>query len=262
MKRISIALAGLLMFCSQAFAGSLNGIWWNKNESGWGVNFSQQADVIFASMFVYRANGQPVWYVATMRSTVSAAGTFSGDLYETTGPYFGAGNFNPGSVVARRVGTMGFTTASGVSGTLTYNVDGIFVTKTIEPQPLAQILIGATYAATIQGVPQNSCPMIQNPAGATRVVLSGTTFQLQNSLGQTLCTASGGYTQAGDRFTFVASNPSCLSGSGTMVVLDLKGEGIAAVINSVAFLTGAITIQNTAQTCSSLYLMAGVNLTP
>ena len=260
MKRISVALVGLLMFCSQAWAGGFNGIWWNKSESGWGINFSQQADVIFASMFVYRATGQPVWYVATMRSTAAAPGTFGGDLYETTGPYFGAASFNPGSVTARRVGTMGFTSSSGINATLSYNVDGVPVTKSIEPQPLATIALASTYGVTFIGAPQNNCPMNQNLASASRAVLSGNSFQLQNSSGQTLCAATGAYTQAGDRYVFVANNPSCLVGSGILTIIDLKGEGIAAVINSVAFLTGVISIQNSTQTCSNTHVMAGVNL--
>jgi hypothetical protein len=260
MKRFFVALFGLLMLCSQAFAGGFNGIWWNKSESGWGINFSQQAEVIFASMFVYRATGQPVWYVATMRSTAAVPGTFSGDLYETTGPYFGAASFNPGNVTARRAGTMGFTSSSGINGTLSYNVDGVVVTKVIEPQPLATIALASTYAVTLIGAPQNNCPMSQNLAGASRVLLSGNSFQLQNAAGQAICSATGAYTQAGDRYVFLANNPSCLVGSGIFTVIDLKGEGIAAVINTVAFLTGVISIQNSAQTCSNTHLMAGVNL--
>jgi hypothetical protein len=265
-KQFRIGLAGLLMFCSQvmfssqAFAGSISGIWWNKNESGWGINFSQQSATVFASMFVYRANGQPVWYVSTMRNTSTAAAAFSGDLFETTGPFFGAGAFNPAGVVARRVGTMSFTATPPYNGTLSYNVDGVAVTKIIEPQPLSGTPLASTYSVTMAASPSNSCPILNNPNLASRVILGTNSVQFLNATGQVICSASGGYAQSGPQYTFVGNNPTCLSGTGSLVILDLKGEGIVGVSNVPVFLSGAAVIQNTAGSCASIYYMAGINL--
>lgn len=261
MKRLIFALIALLMYGTQAFAGNLGGIWWNKNESGWGVNFSQQADVIFASIFVYRPSGQPVWYVSTMRSTTNAPGTFGGDLFETTGLYFGAGPFIPSAVSARRVGAMNFVATSGTSGTLNYTVDGVSITKSIEPQPLAPSILNGTYAATILGLSSNNCPLTASPANANRVTISNNnTFQLSTSSGQAICSGTGTFTQAGERYTFVANNPSCLTGGGTLTLLDLKTDGIAAISNVNEFVTGVIVIVNSNRTCDSSFFFAGVNV--
>jgi hypothetical protein len=58
---------------------------------------------------------------------------FSGDLYQTTGPYFG-GAFNPSAVGYRRVGTLTFDATDGNSARLTYTVDGTPVAKNVTRQ--------------------------------------------------------------------------------------------------------------------------------
>lgn len=260
MRRFLLALAALSFFCTQAFAGSINGIWWNKNESGWGINFSQQSTTVFASMFVYRANGQPVWYVSTMQVSAASAAAFSGDLFETTGPYFGGGAFNPAGVVARRVGTMNLTVNPPYAGTLTYNVDGVAVTKIIEPQPLAPTPLASTYGVTTAAPAGNNCPISNNPNLANRVVLGTNSVQFLNATGQPICSATGGYTQSGPLYTFVGNNPTCLTGTGTLVILDLKGEGVVGITNAPLFMSGVAVIQNSAASCTSVYFMSGVNL--
>src|SRR5581483_4632273 len=84
-------------------SSDLSDIWWNPAESGWGVQFIQSKNVIFATLFVYNQSGQPTWYAATM--TQSAGLVWSGALYSSSGPYFGA-PFNPSAVAGRQVGTM------------------------------------------------------------------------------------------------------------------------------------------------------------
>jgi hypothetical protein len=78
--------------------GSIPGVdytdlWWNPNESGWGMAIAQQAANIFLAWYVDNA-GKPVWYVAS--GTVSG-NACSGPLYRTTGAPFGP-TFNPGAV--------------------------------------------------------------------------------------------------------------------------------------------------------------------
>ena len=34
-------------------------LWWNANESGWGVNVNHQGSIIFATLFTYASNGSP-----------------------------------------------------------------------------------------------------------------------------------------------------------------------------------------------------------
>src|SRR6185503_19971412 len=42
---------------------SYQGLWWNPNESGWGVNIAQQGDVWFAAWYTYDRSGKPTWFV-------------------------------------------------------------------------------------------------------------------------------------------------------------------------------------------------------
>ena len=73
MKMLTVARRALLaLLCSCSFATAtvltpnFSDLWWNPSESGWGLNRSQQADVIFLTLFVYGPNSQAVWYSATL----------------------------------------------------------------------------------------------------------------------------------------------------------------------------------------------------
>lgn len=129
-------------------------MWWVPSESGWGANVIQQGDTLFVTLFVYGQNGTPTWYVSPATTYQGNFGgqQFSGTLYRTTGPYFGAGFFNPGNVAVTAVGTLTFNAPFVASATLTYSVDGVNVTKFVQRQTwrtenLAGSYIGATVGA-------------------------------------------------------------------------------------------------------------------
>ena len=43
---------------------NVQGLWWkDASESGWGVNLTQQGDVLFATWFTYDEQGQGMWLV-------------------------------------------------------------------------------------------------------------------------------------------------------------------------------------------------------
>jgi hypothetical protein len=115
---------------SRTSATNYTDMWWNSSESGWGVNVTQQGDVIFATLFTYAADRQGVWYVLA-NAPRQGDGSYFGDLYRTTGPAFNAAPFNPGAVNAVPVGTMRFRFTSGTTATLEYTVNGVSVTKQI-----------------------------------------------------------------------------------------------------------------------------------
>src|SRR4051812_7004477 len=75
-------------------------LWYIPTESGWGANVVQQGNTMFVTLFVYGSNNQPTWFVASAVTQTggSTSGTFSGPLYQTTGPYFANGGFNSASV--------------------------------------------------------------------------------------------------------------------------------------------------------------------
>jgi hypothetical protein len=106
-------------------------LWWNPNESGWGVNVVHHGSVIFATLFTYDAAGQGKWFVLS-HADQSTTGAFSGALYATTGSAFNASAWAATTPTA--VGTMSFNFTSGNAGTLAYSVNGVQVTKQIQRQ--------------------------------------------------------------------------------------------------------------------------------
>jgi hypothetical protein len=114
--------------------GWRNDLWFPANEGGWGVNILDQGDTLFATLFVYDAQGRPHWYSASELHLVggqfSVEPSYVGALYESTGPYFGT-SFNANSVNRRQVGTMSFQAHADGTGLLTYGVDGVGVSKTV-----------------------------------------------------------------------------------------------------------------------------------
>jgi hypothetical protein len=131
-------LLATLVFCLVARAQSVpnyEGLWWAApagSESGWGINFAHQGDVIFATWFTYDVNGKAWWLSATASKT--AAGVYSGTLYQTSGPAFNTVPFDPNQVTRTGVGTGTLTFNSTSTGTFAYTVNGVAQTKTIALQ--------------------------------------------------------------------------------------------------------------------------------
>ena len=154
LKRYAVAFLATLAVAFPASATTVGpdytDQWWNASESGWGVNFIQQNDVIFATLFVYGTDSAVRWYVATLRVSGQA---FSGPLLQTTGPYFGNATFNPAAVGVTTVGAMTVAFANQYSGSLTYSVNGVNVTKSIVRQTFAEQNIAGHYQGglTAQG---------------------------------------------------------------------------------------------------------------
>ncbi len=82
---------------------NVQGLWWNPAESGWGINFAHQGDIIFATWFTYDAGGKPWWLIAELHK--GAAGVYTGPVSTVAGPAFTAVPFAP-APVETQVGTM------------------------------------------------------------------------------------------------------------------------------------------------------------
>jgi hypothetical protein len=108
-------------------------LWWGGiSESGWGVNIAHQGNKLFATLFTYDADGQPLWF-SMSDSTKTSSATYTGALYRSTGPAFNAVPFTPITPAnLTQVGTMTFAFTDGDTGTLTYTVNGTSVTKNIQ----------------------------------------------------------------------------------------------------------------------------------
>jgi hypothetical protein len=123
-----------------ANAGPLSGLWWNPNESGWGIDFVQRRNILFAAWFTYDTAGNPKWYVASdceMPNPMASSGTCNGDLYEVTaGPFLGVA-FDPTKVHVNKVGTLQVNFADASNATMTYTVNGVSRTVPIVRQLFA-----------------------------------------------------------------------------------------------------------------------------
>ena len=111
------------------------GLWWKSpanSESGWGINFAHQGDVIFATWFTYDATGRALWLSMTANKT--AEGVYAGIFYETRGPSFSAVPFSPTGVTATVVGTGNLTFSDANNGSFAYTINGISQTKAITRQ--------------------------------------------------------------------------------------------------------------------------------
>jgi len=212
-------LAASLPAAATTYSVDFTDMWFNANESGWGVNVIQQSDMIFATLFVYGADNTPRWYVTGAGLQGSGGSTFSGNLYSTTGPYF-AGSFNPAAVGNAVVGSMTLSFSGPYNGTMTYSVNGVSVTKAITRQPIRSNNLTGHYLGGLTangsgcaGVPNGPILIFDN----LNVTQNGTTVSMvvnfNNSAGTaSTCTFSGTYANQG-RLGSVSGNFSCTFGT-------------------------------------------------
>jgi hypothetical protein len=138
----SIPLDATGVVAQQSSAPNFEGTWWNASESGWGLNFAHEGDVIFATWFTYDATGK-AWWLSMAANRIGNNNSFSGTLYETRGPAFNAVPFDSNAVTYRAVGTGTLTFSDGDNGTFTYTVNGIPGTK-----PITRMVFGSLPVCT------------------------------------------------------------------------------------------------------------------
>ena len=157
LRLLAAALAfGVLAMKPAAAATDYTDIWWNAAESGWGVNFIQSDQFIFATYFIYNAQKQPYWVTAQL---IKQGNVFTGPVYATTGTFYGA-TWVPADMTATQVGTATFTPATSSTGSLVYSINGVTVTKSITRQTLTPIALAGSYYGALVATLSN-CP---NPA--------------------------------------------------------------------------------------------------
>jgi hypothetical protein len=112
-----------------------SGLWWNSQESGWGLSIHQSArDTLFAALFVYDAGHDAQWFTIQPGGWTSAT-RWTGIVYRTTGPHFSSPGYDPRLVLVQSAGNavIDFDQAPGTVGQarLTYTIDGVTTVKTI-----------------------------------------------------------------------------------------------------------------------------------
>lgn len=186
-----------------SFSTDVTDLWWNPDESGWGINLVQQNDTVFATLFVYDGNMRAHWYVGSdlsAQSASSSGASFQGDLFETQGPYFGV-PFNPSAVSAKKVGTVTLQIAFPASGTLAYTVNGVTVTKAIRRQTWA--LNDATgsydgFRTIVSASGGTGCGPNTNSFSFLQVLQGPTSLGMNWTFDRTaVCRSAGSYSQEG-----------------------------------------------------------------
>jgi hypothetical protein len=218
-----VALAFLFplpAFAASSFMTDASDLWWNPNESGWGVNIIEQSNILFATFFVYSPDGRAHWYVASDMTCPNTPNDVqmicSGALYETTGPVVGPG-FNPAAVVRRQVGDAKFFYSRSSGGQFDYTIDGVTVSKQVQRQTWAVNDITGMYNATRVTQGSSGCAQggtTTQPLGTMTVSQSGSKATITTHLDTPAytCNYSGDFSQSG-RFGAVIGNFSCSDGS-------------------------------------------------
>lgn len=140
-------------------AVNVQGLWWRSpaaSEAGWGVNITHQGDILFATWFTYDVDGSGMWLVMA-RGEKTAANTYSGALFRTTGPAFDAVPFDSTKIVATQVGTGTFTFTDVDTGTFAYTVNGVTQTK-----PIMREVFGTSVPTCTAGGTHAAAPNFQD----------------------------------------------------------------------------------------------------
>ena len=114
------------------------GLWWNPQESGWGLSLHQFAtDVVFGALFVYGPAHDSEWFTLQGGSWETST-RWRGRVYRTTGPAFSAPVFDPAMVAMQSVGdaTLDFDRPGPADepdvAYFTYGVDGVTYSRILK----------------------------------------------------------------------------------------------------------------------------------
>ena len=121
--------------------GPLSGLFYNAQESGWGIHLTQRGTNVFAAWYTYDTSGNPKWYVSTCAmagGTTGTTGTCSGQFFEVSGPRFFGVPFNTSQVTPVANGNLQLTFSGADNAQMTYTgVAGQTRSVAIVRQPLA-----------------------------------------------------------------------------------------------------------------------------
>jgi len=220
-------------------------IWWPNNEPGWGIQLIQNAGFIFATMFIYGFDNEPIFVVAALEKQ-PGVDVWSGGVYGAEGtPYDQP--WNPADRNETQVGTMTFTLTTYASGTLAYTIGTFSTTKSLNRQPLVlenntgSYRITHTWTATGPGCTAEDAysPAAGPVSGDLSIVnvnAEVATVQLTwQHVPTDICSMTASYSQGG-RLSTYGGALSCPSGkSGNLVFYE--------VANSVGTLTGRYAME-------------------
>jgi hypothetical protein len=131
---------------------NVQGLWWRASESGWGINFAQQGEILFVTWFTYDVDGKPLWFVMSDAHRESAM-AYRGRIYRMTGPAFNAVPFSPSAVHGVDVGEGFISFVDDANGEFQYSIGGTVIRK-----PITRMV----YASTIPTCSASTGPHAAN----------------------------------------------------------------------------------------------------
>ena len=259
MRTLRLAAASLLVALGLAqtahattYSTDFTDLWFNPNESGWGLNLIQQNQTMFGTLFVYDTTTAPHWYVASDLEPQTPGNTtsWSGSLVSTTGPFFGASPFNPASVTNTVVGSMTINFTSDTTATLLYTVNGAVITKSIQRQTFRGNVLTGNYLGGLTATSSN-CTGVNNapilvfelltvahssPQSTPSTVTLTVDFNPNaNGVTQSRCTFTGPYVQSGKLGSITNGSWSCTvngqaanHGSFNMTQIEANTNGLSS----------------------------------
>ena len=225
--------AALLAAAIPAHAGKYTDLWFNPQESGWGLNVVQQLDTAFVTLFVYGPDGKPTWYVAPDAEVVAIGSgnlpVFNGALYRTEGPAHN-GPFDPAKVKAFAVGQLWLETLPSGRIRVSYTVDGAAeIVKEVQRQTWEVPLLAANYQGQFilrESIPGGAPFGVHTYQGEMLVSFGddGQAFiRVSDPLGPK-CEYRGPFTQSG-KIARVTGDFTCTSGdftTGSFEIVDFE----------------------------------------
>lgn len=117
-------------------SGRLQGLWWNPQEPGWGINFAHQGDIVFATWFTYDVTGRPTWLIAELHR--GSGDVYSGRVATVSGAIFASVPFAP-PPVETTIGTMTASFTDATHGAVSVTMEGRNWAKAIVPQAFGTV---------------------------------------------------------------------------------------------------------------------------
>jgi YVTN family beta-propeller protein len=147
---------------------NVQGLWWADpagSESGWGINFAQQGEIVFATWFTYDVDGAGLWLVMS-NGRKTGTNKYNGELHRTTGPAFNSANFDPAAVQRVTVGSATVEFSDANTGRLRATVNGVSIDKRITRQVFAAPTPTCTAGGSAGSLPNYTDLWWRSPAGS------------------------------------------------------------------------------------------------
>jgi hypothetical protein len=119
-----------LTFAADGAAPSVDytDIWWNANESGWGLSVTQQFSTLFLAWYTYDAQRNATWFVAP--NCVLSGSSCTSQLFRVAGGSALTAPWAP-QLNSSAAGSVTLEFANNGAATMRYTIDGASATRNI-----------------------------------------------------------------------------------------------------------------------------------